>query len=184
MSPPCSRPIPPEQLTAYWSEDLSPEELDAVEAHLMGCPHCSEASARVAAITTALGAMVPVLVTRVALEELRGRGLRIVEGTLSPGERRPVVFERDVDLLIHRLGGLDLARVERVRFLLRVEETGEVILDDPRAPFERDTGEVLLACQRHFAAFPPNVVAEVRARDPSGAEHVATYVIPHTFESA
>jgi hypothetical protein len=40
---------------------------------------------------------------------------------------------------------------------------------------------VLLACQRHFAAFPPNIVVEVRARDMEGSERTALYFIPHTF---
>jgi hypothetical protein len=49
-------------------------------------------------------------------------------------------------------------------------------------PFDRDSGEVLIACQRHFVAFPPTIVAEVRARDATGSTRAARYPIPHVFE--
>ena len=65
---------------------------------------------------------------------------------------------------------------------ISVEETGDVLVDEQNAPFDRDSGELLIACQRHFAAFPPNVVAEVWTYAASGAESVARYPIPHVFE--
>jgi hypothetical protein len=182
--PRCSEPIAFDALVAYWSRDLAPEEAERMEEHLMGCAACSGESARVAAVTEALRALPPPYVTDADIAELRARGLRIEENRFSPGERKSVVFRAGVDLLIHRLGGLELGAAERVRVVLSVEETGEVIMDDPRAPFEPKTGEVLIACQRDYAVFPPNLVAEVRARDASGREQVARYAIPHLFDSA
>jgi hypothetical protein len=41
------------------------------------------------------------------------------------GERKEAIFPPDADLLIHRLGGLDLSRVTRVGLTVKVEETGE-----------------------------------------------------------
>ena len=67
---------------------------------------------------------------------------------------------------------------------ITVEETGELLFEDPSAPFDRDSGEVLIACQRHFAGMPPNIVAEVRMRDALGAEQVARYLIPHVYQRA
>jgi hypothetical protein len=93
-----------------------------------------------------------------------------------------VVFRADTDLLVHRLGGLDLTHAANVGITLSVEETGHVMIAEPSVPFDRDSGEVLLACQAHFASFPKNIVAEVRTRDQTGAEQTARYVIPHTFE--
>jgi hypothetical protein len=176
-----SHPIPFENLVAYWAGDLSPAETEQIDEHLMGCAACSSASARVAAVTEAIRNMLPPVISEAYLGQLRERGLAIEENAMRPGERRAVVFGPHLDLLVHRLGGMELAGAEEVRITIRVEETGETIMEHADVPFERDTGEVLLACQRHFAVFPPNIVAEVRAREPSGLERVAIYTIPHVY---
>lgn len=182
MSASCRDPIADERLVDYWAGELEREELDALEDHLFACAACSARSARVAAVTEAMRGMVPLLLDGARLAELRARGLRVVEGTFRPGERKPVVFAAGVDLLVHRLGGLDLARAERVRVVLRAEQSGEPLVDVPFATFERASGEVLVACQRHFEVFPRDIVAEVRVTLPAGAEQVATYAIEHRYE--
>jgi hypothetical protein len=180
----CASPIAWEALVAYWAADMSPSETDALDEHLMECASCTAASARVAAIRQAVRAMIPPLITREQCAQLRARGLAVVDNPMAPGERKIAVFRPGLDFLFHRLRGLELADVDRVRVTLRVEETGEVLLDDADAPFDRESGEVILACQRHFEAFPPNIVVEVRAHEPSGSERLATYTIPHVFERA
>lgn len=183
MSSACLDPISWEVLVDYWADGLAPDEVDQVDEHLMGCGTCSASSARIGAIAQAVRALIPPIVSREQLEVLRARGLRIAENPFSPGQRKQAVFASETDLLVHRLGGLDLARADNVRVIVRVEETGEVLADDPNAPFDRDAGEVIIACQRHYAAYPRNIVFEVRARGPSGSEQVAAYAIPHVFES-
>jgi hypothetical protein len=181
MSAKCAHPLPGEDLVAYWADDLDPAAIERVEEHLMGCGTCSESSGRMAAIAGALRQMIPPLISSARLAELRARGLRVVENPIRPGERKPVIFGPEIDLLIHRLGGLDLTRAESVRVTVSIEETGAVVRDDLDAPFDRAAGEVLVACQRHFAALPPNIVFEVRARGPLGEGPVARYMAPHTF---
>ncbi len=56
---------------------------------------------------------------------------------MRPGERAPVLFRRDVDLLIHRLGELDLSRAERVQLKVSSEKTGEVMMREPGGPVRR-----------------------------------------------
>jgi hypothetical protein len=53
-----------------------------------------------------------------------------------------------------------------------------VLAESPKAPFDRHEG-VLIACQQHFRHLPPDVVFEVRAIEPSGAQRTAVYIIPH-----
>lgn len=182
MSATCPSALAPDELAAYWSDDLAPADVDRIDEHLMGCAVCSAASVRVAAVTEALRSMIPTFVDHAKLEVLRARGLRIEENPLQPDERKSVVFRAELDLLIHKLGGLDLTSVENVGIVVTVEETGQVLVDEPSMPFDRDSGEVLIACQRHFVAFPPNIVAEVRVRDATGATRTARYPIPHVFE--
>jgi Putative zinc-finger len=182
MSNPFVHPLSFETLVAYWAGDLSPEETDAVDAHAMGCATCTTASERVAAITEAIRTALPPVISTRELASLRARGLRVEENRIFPGQRVPVVFRGDLDLLIHRLGGLDLSRAERVHVTASAEETGQILSETPRAPFDAASGEVLIACQRHFAALPPNIVFDVAVIEAGGARASTRYAVPHSFE--
>jgi hypothetical protein len=81
---------------------------------------------------------------------------------MLPGERRQVVFPGDIDILLHRLGGLELEHAMRVGFRTLVRNTGEVLDELPDAPLRPAAGEVLNACQKHFAAMPADAVPELR----------------------
>ena len=180
----CAHPIAFEALVAYWAGDLPSEEEGALEEHVMGCRDCTASSERVAAIALSVRALIPPLVTSAHVAELRARGLRIEENPMVPGERKAVVFRRGVDVLLHRLGGLALANASEVSVTVRDEDTGDVIYEEAHAPFDAENGEVLVACQRHFATFPHNVLVEVRALAPDIEPKLAQYMIPHTFETA
>jgi len=177
----CAAPLSWEQLVDYWAGELDGAVEAAIEEHLIGCAACTATSASVAALTEALRAELAPLLTADAVERLRIKGLRIAENRMLPAERKQVPFPADVDLLIHRLGGLDLSRATRVSFSLRIEESDQVVVEIDDAPFDRDAGAVLLACQHHFDVLPPNTVARVRARDDRGIETVAAYTILHLY---
>jgi len=180
-TPTTTHPIPWETLVAYWAGDLDTASSDRLEEHLFGCDECSALAERVAAVTEALRTMIPAFLSPAQLAALRASRLRIEDNPLSPGERKTAAFMRDVDVLLHRLRGLDLSSAERVSVTIRIEETGDVLIDEPSVPFDATSSEVLVACQRHFAVFPPNIVVEVRAREASGKERSASYPIPHVF---
>jgi anti-sigma factor RsiW len=184
MSVSCTSPIAWESLVDYWAGDLAQHEQDVLEEHVMGCERCASASARVAAMTEAFRAMIPPLLTPETLARLHSKGLRILENPMHPGERKQVLFPANVDVLLHRLGGLDLAHATRVSFTLRVESTAHVLIAIDDAVFDRNAGAVLVACQMHFASLPPDTVAEIRTLDESGVETVREYTILHRFESA
>ena len=181
MSARCESPVAFETLVAYWSGDLTPAESDSVDEHVMSCASCTAASARVSAIAEAVRAQIPNVLSRDLLGQLRSRGLNVVDNPVKPGERKLAVFSHGIDILLHRLGGLDLARAERVDVTVKVEETGEIIFHTTNAPFDREAGEILIACQRHFDVFPPNVVFEVVSRDPSQQETRTVYTVPHAY---
>lgn len=178
----CEAPIAWDELVDYWAGDMELTRVDAIDEHLMGCGACSALSARVSAVTEALRVMIPPVIDRARLETLRGGGYVIADNTLLPDERRIATFAAETDLLIHHLAGLDLSEAERVGITISVEESGVVLMEVPAVPFDRESGEVLVACQRHFVAFPPNIVVEVRAHTRGGGERVARYPIPHVFE--
>jgi hypothetical protein len=176
----CESPVSFEMLVAYWSGDLDAAETDEIDAHIFGCATCTAASERVAAVTERLRSLEPPVISSARLAELRARGRRIEDNYLAPGARKKVIFDAQ-DFIVHHLGGLELAGVERVAVFVRVVETGDVVAEVPDAPFDAASGEVLIACQRHFAAFPPNVAFEVTAFRPGNEQKTSHYVVEHEF---
>jgi hypothetical protein len=180
----CSTPATWETLVAYWAGDLEAREEASLEEHLMGCASCTAASTRVADVTETLRAMIPPVVSAAELARLRDKGLRVREDSLAPGARHEAWFPADLDLLVCRLGGLELARARRVSLALRAEVTGKLMVRIDDASFDRDAGAVLLVCQQHFAVLPPVVIAELCVVDDAGNEARAAYTIDHRFERA
>jgi len=187
MSLPCAEPIAAGRMVDYWAGDLDAADSQRVEEHLFACAACTAELERVARVAEALRTAIPAVVAAADMPALRARGLVVEENAFAPGTRREVTFRPGVDILIHRLQGMDLQRAERVHVSVRVESTGEVILEDPFAPFDRERGEVLIACQRHFAGLPPDIAFDVRAHGASAeagpAVSTATFLVPHVFGS-
>ena len=177
----CATPIASEELVAYWADELDAEAVERLDEHLMGCATCSAESARVSAVTAALRAMIPPIIDHARLDSIRAAGHVIRDNVLAPDVRRPAIFDASTDFLMHRLQ-LDLSRATKVEVRVSVEESGATLLVEPSAPFDRDSGEILIACQRHFVNFPPNIVVEVHAHEAQGPATVARYPIPHVFE--
>lgn len=181
----CPAPLSWDTLVDYWAGDLAHGEMKRVEEHLFGCATCAEAAARVASITEVLREVLPPAVSRARLDALRAAGLRLRENTFTPGERRTVLFERDADLLIHKLGGVDLTGAAHVSLQVVVDSTGERLFGLDEVPFERDEGAVLIACQRHFASLPADTRFELAVHR-AGAPTVTrfAYTIVHQFPPA
>lgn len=182
MSSGCAQPIAWEVLVDYWAGDCDLARADELEEHLMGCGICSATSARIASLTETLRGLIPPLLSRERLQRLYAQGLRITENPMRPGERKKVTFPADVDVLVHKLTGLAVSAHSRIDFALRVESTGRELVSIADAPFDAETGSVLLACQQHNASLPHDTVAEIVAHDESGETRLFRYTILHDFE--
>lgn len=178
----CSNAIAWDTLVDYWAGELDDASTETVEDHLFGCADCTAAAARVAAVTEAVRAALPPAVTRRHVERLRASGARIRENDFTPGDRREVQFDAGADLLIHRLGGLDLTGAERVALRITSESTGALVAADDAITFDAAEGAVLVACQRHYAALPHDTVMEVSVHAGAAPPRRATYTILHAFE--
>jgi anti-sigma factor RsiW len=177
----CQDPVSWATLVDYWAGEQDELATVALEEHLFGCADCTATSARVAAVTEALRAAIPPVISRRRVDQLRARGTRVLENDFAPGERREVQFSPDADLLVHRLGGLDLTGAQRVGFQITAESTGALIATVEEAPFDPAEGAVLVACQRHYAAMPHDTVMAVSIHRPGAAARIATYTILHRF---
>jgi len=178
----CSTPLSWEMLVDYWADDLDEQTANDVEERLFACAACTLQSERIARIAQAFRAQIPPVISEAELAALRARGLVVVENRFLPSVRQEVLFAHATDLLIHRLSGLSLTDAERVEVVVRIESTGTIACEDKFAPFDRERGEVLIACQKHFAGLPPDVVFEVKAHGPSAPTSVAHFYVPHLFE--
>jgi hypothetical protein len=177
----CKAPITWEALVDYWAGDMPASETDRVDEHLFGCDACSAESARFARLAQALRSAIPAVISAEQMRDLHARGLVVEENVVPAGARREVVFKANVDIMVHRLGGLDLSQVERVHVTVRSESSGGVMHEEHFAPFDRERGEVLIACQRHFEAMPRDVMFDVHAHHASGASSLTQYFVPHVF---
>ena len=179
----CPSPIAFETIVAYWAGDLDVAQTDAVEEHVFACAACTATSARVAAISEKLRSLEPSIISAARLAELRAAGRHIDDNTVDPGQRTRVVFGPQ-DFIVHHLRGLELADVDRVGVVIRVDETDQILAEYPSAPFEMASGEVLIACQQHFRVFPPNIAFEVSTYARGEAKKVTRYVVEHTWVGA
>lgn len=177
----CAHPLPWEVLVNYWAGVGNAQFLDLVEGHLFGCAACTAQSARVASVTETLRSMLPPAVSRARLDGLRAAGRRIRENVFLPDERRAVAFDADVDLMIHRLSGLELGAADHVGLRILAESTGECLVSLDSVPFERDEGAVLIACQRHFASLPPDDRFEVSVHAHDRPTATTSYTILHQY---
>jgi hypothetical protein len=166
-----------QQLVEYWAKEVDDP---ALEDHLFECEACTLEMERIQRVVSVFRDSLPPVITHEQLAELRSAGLVVEDNAFVPGTRKEVTFKSNLDLLVHRLTGLSLADATRVGVTVR-SESGPVMHEDPFAPFDRERGEVLIACQKHFAVFPRDVAIDVRVYRDAGEPVVATYSIPHAF---
>jgi hypothetical protein len=172
-------PIPYESLVAYWSGDLVEGEGDRIEEHLMSCDACTKAAARVAAIAEAIRTVLPPVPSHATLERARGRGLRVAENVIPPNVRTVAIFPKGADVLIHRLSA-DLGSFDRLSLEFQTPE-GQTLLHFGDIPFDPKSGEVLVACHRHYQAMFPSGDVVLALRSAEGRT-VGEYLVVHQFE--
>jgi hypothetical protein len=158
---PCQTPTPFETLAALWTGDLPPGEAEALEAHLFSCDACAEASDRLGKLVAGLRQAVPPVISHAQRDRLVAGGLRLYHTPVQAGIDAEARFTPDVDLLVHVLQG-DLSGAEQVDVDL-VDAQGTPVEQLIHVPFDRQSGEILVACQRHYQGYP--------ARDPAFLVH-------------
>lgn len=166
------------ELVDYFSGDLESSREADVEEHLMGCGACTAEGTRISAIASGLRAFLPPLATEAVVLAMRKRGLRVEENPMGPGETTSPVLGPSLDVMIHRLRGVDPAATS-AKVELRVVETGDLLVAIDEVP-NLETGDVLLVCSPHYASFPPNIRARIITQSAAG-ESTTEYVIQHRF---
>lgn len=172
--------VPLEAWDDYFAGALDDDAAERLESLLMSCDGCAADAERASAVAGGLTQIIPPVITGDQLAALQAAHAVNVN-PMAPGEHRRAGFPDDGYLLVHRFGGMNLGAVERVDVLL-CDTQGNLLLRLDDVPFDRDAGEVLVACQRHFqTAYPAECSFTIEAWRARDVAEVATFRITHIF---
>jgi hypothetical protein len=152
MSKPCPTPLTHEALSDYFAGVLESDAAERLEEHAFSCDACGQAFERAGALATTLKKLVPPVITHRKLRELESAGAVIRLTHVEPSKPVEVVFASGLSLLVHALRG-DTASSERIDIELCDTER-QPYLRFERVPVDRESGEILVACQRHYEHMP------------------------------
>lgn len=179
MSDRCDTPIPDERILDYLLGELAKGEDEALESHLFACPSCASRAERLAGLGVALNRAVPPILTPERFEALSRAGLVARVNPMRPGTVSEVRYPPEGRLLVHRLGGFALAGARRIDVELRAP-SGEPIGRLEDVPFDPSHGEVLVACQHHFAeTYPRDLVFGVERVEGEARERLGEFTVLH-----
>jgi hypothetical protein len=175
----CEAPLSLETLTSLWAGDLPTDEAERAEEHVFACDTCDALSMQIARVYAGLQKVVPPVISRAHKDRLLTDGLHIHVTEIAEGETAHVRFSSDRDLLVHALRG-DLSQVERVDVLIAVAD-GPVHVTMTGVPFDRERGEVLIACQRHYEARGDLIRFEVHVVEKGVPRPARQYRVHHRW---
>lgn len=178
----CASPVAAETLRRYFAADLDAGEQAELEEHVFACDACAAAFDREGAMASALREQIAPVVSHERLAALARAGLVVKKCVIPPGATVDVVFSSAISLLINALA-VDADDAERID--LRITDIeGRALVEVPAVPYDRGSGEVLVACQRHYRdAFPPLGRFELIAVKGGQRTPLGAYLINHSWES-
>jgi hypothetical protein len=175
----CANPIPFETLVALWTGEL-PDQEAALEEHLFSCDECAQAFERFAKLAIGLREFIPPVLSHAHRDRLVAQGARICNTPVEANRPVRARFAPELDLLVHVLRA-DLSDAERVDVEAIAPDASWRFLFE-LVPFDRTTGEVLIACQRHFETmFPGDPTFRLFAVSAGQRKHLGDYRVEHIW---
>ena len=174
-----------ETLAALWAGELDGSEATAVDEHIFTCDACATATERLAKTIGRLRENLPFVISHAHRDRLAAAGTRIHVTQLEPAQDRHATksarFTPDVDLLVHALH-CDLSNADRVDVEI-ASPTGTPRYMLEGVPFDRERGEVLIACARHYEPMFPagDPVFSVYAVEAGERRIFGEYVVTHVW---
>lgn len=153
-----------EQLAAYWLGDVPETEAAQLEEHVFACAACAQASARMAALPSALTAAFRGVVSTAEAEQLLARDPRARRVLLAPGGRAVVDFSQGAKAQLVALQA-NLEGATQVDVTLCTRD-GDALAQDKDVPFDAEAGTVTIACRIHYlrsGQFPLEITLRVEA---------------------
>lgn len=169
---------------AAWSlDELSEAEGQAFEAHFFGCARCFAHAQRLQGLIASFRNAIPSFLTTERHQKLAATRSSLPAVHVAPGDQATIRLGGDAPVAVWVMHA-ELSNVERVDFEARAAD-GSLLFAVPDVPFDRERGEVLLACQIHYRALPmgPGFVGKLSARQGSETRVLGEYGLNHVFES-
>ena len=172
-----------ETIAAYTLDELGDDDLKAFEEHYFGCDECLAQAERMRRLVQDLEATLPSFLTTARRRRLEATLPRPRAVDVQPGGRATIHLGAD-DPVAFWVMHAPLADAERVDFEAR-DDGGATLFTLHDVPFDRQRGEVVLACQVHFRTLPgiEKMQARLVVTDAQGSRTVGEYRLDHRFES-
>lgn len=176
-----------ETAAAWVLGELPEAEAERFEEHYFGCDSCFQRAMALEHARKQLATSLPPLLSVERHQALAAqRPLEVVH--VEAGATGVIKLDSATVFGIWILHA-PLEEVKRVDVEVRPEE-GDFLFEFNDVPFDRERGQVLLACQLHYRTVPGGPRLNVRitgATDAAGREggrELARYILDHEFESA
>jgi hypothetical protein len=168
-----------ETLVALWAGDLDESEAMSIDEHVFGCDACTAASTRLAQLVGGLRETIPFVISHAHRDRLAADGSRIRVTRVEPNATAHAHFAPEVDLLVHALRG-DFSLAERVDISISSPTDPRRIVVQEVA-FDRESGEILIACQRHYEPMfsGGDLVFSVDAIERGQPRRIGDYLVVH-----
>jgi len=179
----CAERAPFDALAGWWAGELDENAASALEEHLFSCDDCAARSEALGRLVGGLLEVIPPVISQAHRARLVARGLRIRSTPCQADGTATAVFGKDVDLLVHELRG-DLSQAESVDVEVRAPD-GSVSVRLDHVPFDREAGQVLIACQRHYQhnyGEGENPSFHVHVTEQGQQRKLAEYLVVHVWE--
>ena len=185
MTNPCREPLSLGTLLAYWFGELEGDAEQRAEEHFLACAHCSGNLDALATFADGVRSVfatgrISAILSPAFIERMRGRGMRLREYSVSPGNTVNCTITAQDDAVIARLKAplVGLTRVD----VLRLDDGGNVRLRYSDVPFDPAAGEVLVCPVPSALKAAPAFRDTMRllAIDADGERVLGDYVFDHT----
>lgn len=179
----CERPLAAHELYDYFTGGRREDDDDRIESQIFFCPSCSDDAERIGGMFTAVANNVPPVLSRTHFAELEARGRVEQVNVIRGGEAKKAYYPAPGSLLVHRFEGIDLSRAQRVDLDLRTPDGSDIAVFED-VPFDRERGEILVACQSHFAElFPRDLVFDVVSVEDDARTPLGRYTVEHQLRA-
>ena len=163
--------------------ELEPADEQAFEEHYFACAACEARVMQIQHVLRTLHQSLPPVLTVERRRALEGRHTTIQSVPVKPGERAVIHLGPSAPIGLWVMSA-DLSEASRVDFEGSSPD-GEVFLSIADVPFDRERGEVVLACQEHYRNLPgpTEMHVQLTATSADGTKRATDYVLDHRFES-
>jgi len=172
------------ELSDYWTEDVSPDDLERIEAHVFACAACTQLLADADRLRRSIGDVaraggLQAFVTDSLLNQLARDGVRVRSYAMDAGGSVQCAVWDDDEVLVTRLRA-DFSGVTAVDAVMRLD-TGEEWSRASDIPVAEGSREVIMALPAALVRRAPDVPMRLTLR-PSSASPGETPLAEYTFD--